>query len=153
MYKQKGTGGARHGSRVSAVPRRRQGLRPAPRSHAHRPAKKVRALGLKHALSAKVKEGELIVVTASDAAKEPQDQGAGEGAVRKLGLVNALIIDGAEVDKNFASPPATFRTSTCCRPGHQRLRHPAPQEARADQGGRRSAGGAVQMSKNFATTT
>src|SRR5271154_2101844 len=62
MYKQKGTGGARHGS--ARVPQVRGGgrpLGPVVRSHEHGLPKKVRALALRHALSAKAKAGELIV--------------------------------------------------------------------------------------------
>ena len=63
MYKQKGTGGARHGS--ARVPQFRGGGRafgPVVRSHAFDLPKKVRALALKHALSAKAKDGGLIVI-------------------------------------------------------------------------------------------
>src|SRR5277367_2510588 len=62
MYKQKGTGGARHGS--ARVPQFRGGGRamgPVLRSHAHDLPKKVRALALRHALSAKVRAGGLVV--------------------------------------------------------------------------------------------
>ena len=62
MYAQKGTGGARHGSaRVQPVPRRRPLVRPDPRSHAIDLPKKVRALALRHALSAKAKDGGIVV--------------------------------------------------------------------------------------------
>ena len=63
LYKQKGTGSARHGS--ARAPQFRGGGRafgPVVRSHAHDLPKKVRALGLRHALSAKAKDGQLIVV-------------------------------------------------------------------------------------------
>jgi len=62
MYKQKGTGGARHGS--ARVPQFRGGGRafgPQVRSHAHELPKKVRALALRHALSAKLRDGGLVV--------------------------------------------------------------------------------------------
>src|ERR1700754_2935908 len=62
MYKQKGTGGARHGS--ARVPQFRGGGRamgPVVRSHAHGLPKKVRPLALRHALSAKVRAGGLVV--------------------------------------------------------------------------------------------
>src|SRR5919202_1635379 len=65
MYKQKGTGNARHGS--ARVPQFRGGGRafgPQVRDHAHDLPKKVRALALKHALSAKAKSDSLIVVDA-----------------------------------------------------------------------------------------
>ncbi|MBI0008752.1 50S ribosomal protein L4, partial [Bartonella sp. M0193] len=63
MYKQKGTGRARHSS--ARVPQFRGGGKahgPVVRSHAHELPKKVRALGLRHALSAKVKANDLIIV-------------------------------------------------------------------------------------------
>jgi large subunit ribosomal protein L4 len=101
FVKQKGSGGARHGDRKA--PQFRGGGRafgPTPRSHAIDLPKKVRALALKHALSAKAKAGELIVVD-NVAAKE-----AKTAALRiqfgKLDWANALIIDGATVDTNFA---------------------------------------------------
>ncbi len=76
MYKQKGTGGARHGS--ARVPQFRGGGRafgPVVRSHATDLPKKVRALALRHALSAKAKDGGLIVIEIGDA-RGRQDQGA-----------------------------------------------------------------------------
>jgi large subunit ribosomal protein L4 len=102
MYKQKGTGGARHGS--ARVPQFRGGGRafgPVVRSHAHDLPKKVRALALRHALSAKAKDGGLIVIdnaTIKDAkTKTLTSHFSG------LGLTNALIIDGAEVHNGFAA--------------------------------------------------
>lgn len=101
FVKQKGSGGARHGDRKA--PQFRGGGRafgPTPRSHAIELPKKVRALALKHALSAKAKAGEIAIVS-SVASKE-----AKTAALRtqfgKLEWTSALIIDGAEVDKNFA---------------------------------------------------
>jgi large subunit ribosomal protein L4 len=76
IYKQKGTGGARHGSRKAPIFRKGGVAKgPTPRSHAHDLTKKFRALGLRHALAA---------------------------TLRNLGWKRALIIDGAEVDANFA---------------------------------------------------
>lgn len=100
LYKQKGTGGARHGA--ASAPQFRGGGRsfgPVVRSHAHDLQKKVRVLGLKHALSARAKDAAIIVV---DDAKltEPKTK-ALRGHFEKLGLANALIIGGAEIDKNF----------------------------------------------------
>lgn len=101
FVKQKGSGGARHGDRKA--PQFRGGGRafgPETRSHAIDLPKKVRALALRHALSAKAKAGELIVVD-NVASKE-----AKTAALRiqfgKLAWANALIIDGATVDANFA---------------------------------------------------
>jgi large subunit ribosomal protein L4 len=101
MYKQKGTGSARHGS--ARVPQFRGGGRafgPVVRSHAHSLNKKVRALALRHALSAKMKDGGIIVWETADAA-EPKTA-ALKANFAKLGLKSALIIDGATVQANFA---------------------------------------------------
>lgn len=99
--KQKGSGGARHGNK--AAPQFRGGGRafgPEPRSHAIELPKKVRALALKHALSSKAKSGELVVVN-SVSTKEAKTAALRE-TFGKLDWSNALIIDGAEVDANFA---------------------------------------------------
>jgi large subunit ribosomal protein L4 len=100
MYKQKGTGGARHGSR--RAPQFVGGSRafgPVVRSHAFDLPKKVRALALRHALSSKVKAGELVVVDALTVAD------AKTATLRKtfgdLGWTKALIIAGPEVETNF----------------------------------------------------
>ena len=101
MYKQKGTGGARHGS--ARVPQFRGGGRamgPVVHSHAHDLPKKVRALALRHALSAKVQAGELIVW--EDAKLSEAKTKALLGVFAKADLKNALIIDGAVLDQNFA---------------------------------------------------
>ncbi len=101
MYKQKGTGGARHGS--MRAPLFRGGGRahgPTPRSHAIDLPKQVRALALRHALSAKAKSGALIVV--ADAAAKEASTKALKGQFGKLGLTNALIIDGTELNEAFA---------------------------------------------------
>ena len=101
MYKQKGTGGARHGDK--SVPQWRGGGKafgPKPRSHAIEMPKKVRALALKHALSAKAKAGEIVVL--DKAAVEAGKTKALKSSFQKLALVNALIIDGAELEPGFA---------------------------------------------------
>ena len=102
MYKQKGTGGARHGS--ARVPQFRGGGRamgPVVRSHAHDLPKKVRALALRHALSAKLRDGGLIVWESAELA-EGKTKALRE-SFKKASLSNALIIDGAEVHEKFAS--------------------------------------------------
>jgi large subunit ribosomal protein L4 len=102
MYKQKGTGGARHGS--ARVPQFRGGGRafgPVVRSHAFALPKKVRALALRHALSAKAKDGGLIVI--ESATLEAAKTKALIGHFSGLGLTNALIIDGAELHNGFAT--------------------------------------------------
>jgi len=101
MYKQKGTGSARHGSaRVNLFRGGGRSFGPLVRSHAIDLPKKVRALALKHALSAKAKDGGIIVLDkASMGAAKTK-----ELRVRfaKLGLDNALIIDGAEPEAGFS---------------------------------------------------
>ena len=100
IYRQKGTGGARHGDRNAPIFRKGGVYKgPTPRSHAHDLPKKVRILGLKHALSAKAKEGALVVLdkaTASGKTSELAKQ------VKELGWKRALVIDGVEVNGEFA---------------------------------------------------
>ena len=100
IYRQKGTGGARHGDRNAPIFRKGGVYKgPTPRSHAHDLPKKVRTLGLKHALSAKAKEGALVIIdkaTASGKTAELAKQ------VKELGWKRALVIDGAEVNDDFA---------------------------------------------------
>ncbi len=101
MTKQKGTGGARHGDK--SAPQFRGGGKafgPVVRSHAHDLPKKVRALALKHALSAKAKEDGLIVVDVLSIS-EPKTK-ALKARFEKLGLSNALLIGGATIDGGFA---------------------------------------------------
>ncbi|MBU1209659.1 MAG: 50S ribosomal protein L4 [Alphaproteobacteria bacterium] len=100
VYKQKGTGGARHGDK--SVPQWRGGgkaLGPKPRSHAIDLPKKVRALALRHALSAKAKAGDIIVL--DKASSDDGKTAALRDAFGKLELMNALIIDGASLDAAF----------------------------------------------------
>jgi large subunit ribosomal protein L4 len=101
IYRQKGTGGARHGDKgVTQFRHSGNAKGPQVRSHAHDLPKKVRALGLKMALSAKAKEGTLIVL---DEAKLGEAKTKALAAkVKALGWTRALVIDGAELDQNFA---------------------------------------------------
>ena len=100
LYRQKGTGRARHGS--ARAPQFRGGGKahgPISRSHAHDLPKKVRALALRHALSAKAKSGGIVVIDELKAA-----EGKTKAMVKTfadLGLTNALFIGGAELDANF----------------------------------------------------
>ena len=99
MYKQKGTGRARHAQ--ASAPQFRGGGRafgPVVRSHAHELNKKFRALGLKHALSAKAKDQQIVVLESFSLA-EPKTKALKE-RIEKLGFANALIVDGAEVENN-----------------------------------------------------
>lgn len=100
-YSQKGTGRARQGSIRS--PQFRGGATifgPVVRSHAHELTKKVRKLALKTALSAKAAEGKLIVLEAAAAETHKTKELAARLAT--LGLTSALIIDGSNLDENFA---------------------------------------------------
>ncbi len=101
IYRQKGTGGARHGSRKAPTFRHGGTYKgPTPRSHAHDLTKKFRALGLKHALSAKAGAGNLVVIENADAAEAKTKALA--ATVKNLGWKRVLVIDGAEVNANFA---------------------------------------------------
>ena len=100
MYKQKGTGSARHGSQRAPIFRgggRAHG--PLVRSHAHDLPKKVRALGLMHALSAKAAASSIVVLEQAVAA-EPKTKVL-KAQFEALGFANVLVIAGAEVDVNF----------------------------------------------------
>lgn len=99
--KQKGGGRARHGSARAGIFRGgAKAFGPRVRSHAIDLPKKVRALALRHALSAKAVAGELMILDNVEA--KTAKTKALKGDFAKLGLENALIIDGAEVNKNFA---------------------------------------------------
>nr|HRO16005.1 50S ribosomal protein L4 [Paracoccus sp. (in: a-proteobacteria)] len=101
IYRQKGTGGARHGSRNAPIFRKGGIYKgPVPRSHAFDLPKKVRALGLKHALSAKASSGRLIVLDSLDLAEAKT--AALARAFKEQGWKRVLIIDGAQVNENFA---------------------------------------------------
>jgi large subunit ribosomal protein L4 len=109
IYRQKGTGGARHGSRKAPIFRKGGVYKgPTPRSHAHDLPKKVRALGLRHALSAKAKAGELVILEAATMAEGKTAQLA--RAAKNLGWKRVLVIDGAEVNENFARAARNIET-------------------------------------------
>jgi large subunit ribosomal protein L4 len=100
MYKQKGTGGARHGSqRANLFRGGGRSFGPVVRSHAIDLPKKVRVLALKHALSAKAKDGGIILI--EDARLTETKTKALKGHFEKLGVANALIIGGSEIDDGF----------------------------------------------------
>lgn len=100
MYGQKGTGGARHGSqRVNLFRGGGRSFGPVVRSHAIDLPKKVRALALRHALSAKAKDGGLVIID-----KATVNEGKTKllaGHFGKLGWSSALIVDGQEIEQNF----------------------------------------------------
>lgn len=100
MYKQKGTGGARHGSRRAAqFVGGAKAHGPVVRSHAFDLPKKIRALALRHALSSKAKSGALVVL--DSAVLTEAKTAALRANFEKIGLKNALVIAGPEVDANF----------------------------------------------------
>ena len=99
IYRQKGTGGARHGDRNAPIFRKGGIYKgPTPRSHGHDLPKKFRKLGLRHALSAKAKAGELVVIENADAEGKTA---ALAKQVKNLGWKRALVIDGATVNEGF----------------------------------------------------
>ncbi|MFN3233761.1 MAG: 50S ribosomal protein L4 [Alphaproteobacteria bacterium] len=106
-YRQKGTGNARHGNKKPGVFRGGgKSFGPVVRSHAHSLPKKVRTLALKTALSSKQAAGKLVVLDAADLdAPKTKDL---VGKFGKLGLANALIIDGDAVNENFARAAANI---------------------------------------------
>jgi large subunit ribosomal protein L4 len=100
LFRQKGTGNARHGS--ARAPQFRGGGRafgPHPRDHSHDLPKKVRALALRHALSSKSRDGSLIIADQLSMTEAKTKVLKERFAV--LGLTNVLFIDGANVDSNF----------------------------------------------------
>jgi len=101
IYRQKGTGGARHGARSAPIFRGGGVYKgPTPRSHGHELTKKFRKLGLRHALSAKAAEGRLVIID-SIAMDNPKTSALAK-QVKEMGWKRALIIDGSDVDANFA---------------------------------------------------
>jgi len=99
LYRQKGTGHARHGPRSVGLFRGGgRAFGPIPRDHGHKLPKKVRKLGLKTALSAKRAEGRLVIL--DELKLEEGKTKTMQAKLEKLGLENALFIDGSEVDPN-----------------------------------------------------
>lgn len=100
LYRQKGTGQARHGARSAPLfVGGGKAMGPVNHSHEFSLPKKVRALGLRHALSAKAKDGAIVVL--DEAKSDAMKTKALAGQLGKLGAVNALVVDG-EFDMNFA---------------------------------------------------
>jgi len=107
IYRQKGTGGARHGDRNAPIFRHGGIYKgPTPRSHGHDLTKKFRKLGLRHALSSKAAAGELVILDAAVAAEAKTAVLAKQ--VKDLGWRKTLIIDGVAVDDNFARAAANL---------------------------------------------
>ncbi|OUD09423.1 50S ribosomal protein L4 [Marivivens niveibacter] len=108
IYRQKGTGGARHGSKKAPIFRHGGVYKgPVVRSHAHELTKKFRKLGLRHALSAKAKAGELVVIENTDLNEAKTSALAKQ--VASLGWKRALVIDAA-VNENFAQAARNIET-------------------------------------------
>ncbi len=108
IYRQKGTGGARHGDKGAPIFRHGGIYKgPKPRSHAHDLNKKFRKLGLMHALSAKARAGELVVVESLDVTEAKTRVLAKQ--VESLGWKRALVID-AIVDETFARAARNIET-------------------------------------------
>ena len=107
IYRQKGTGGARHGARSAPI-FRGGGIYKGPvvRSHGHELTKKFRALGLKHALSSKAADGSLVVL--DNIEMKDAKTGSLAKAVKDLGWKRVLVIDGADVNENFAKAAANI---------------------------------------------
>jgi len=109
IYRQKGTGGARHGSRKAPIFRHGGVYKgPQPRSHAHDLNKKFRKLGLRHALSAKAKAGELVIIDVAEMVDAKTAILAKQ--VAGLGWKRALVIDGATVNEEFARAARNIAT-------------------------------------------
>ena len=107
MYKQKGTGKARHGS--GAVSQFRGGGMahgPVVHSHSHRLNKKVRKLGIKSALSDKFKLGKLVIL---DSLKCDGKTSSLKKNFDELGVGNALIISGEKIDENFIKASSNIK--------------------------------------------
>ena len=108
IYRQKGTGGARHGDKNAPIFRHGGVYKgPIPRSHAHELPKKFRKLGLKHALSAKAGAGELVILEDLNLAEAKT--AALAKRVRELGWKRVLIIDGDERNETFLRAAANLQ--------------------------------------------
>ena len=107
MYKQKGTGKARHGSgSVSQFRGGGMAHGPVVHSHEHSLNKKVRKLGLRSALSNKFKLGKLIILESS---KSDGKTSTLMKSLNKMGVNNALIVSGDEVDQNLIRAAANIK--------------------------------------------
>ncbi|MFV2002939.1 MAG: 50S ribosomal protein L4 [Paracoccaceae bacterium] len=107
IYRQKGTGGARHGARSAPIFRGGGVYKgPTPRSHGHELTKKFRKLGLKHALSSKAATGDLVILDNADM-KDAKTAVLAK-AVKEQGWKRVLVIDGAQVNENFARAAANI---------------------------------------------
>ena len=107
IFRQKGTGNARHGDRNAPIFRSGGIYKgPTPRSHAHKLNRKFRKLGLRHALSAKFRAGETVIL--DQARLDAPKTGELAKAINRLGWQKTLVVDGAEIDSNFAMAARNF---------------------------------------------
>lgn len=107
MYRQKGTGRARHGTaRVTQFRGGATVFGPLVRDHAHKLQKKVRKLAMKSALSAKQADGKLIVIDEATL-KAPKTKELAN-RLGKLGWQDVLLVGGAEIDANFGRAAANI---------------------------------------------
>ena len=107
MYKQKGTGKARHGSgSVSQFRGGGMAHGPVVHSHAHNLNKKVKKLGLKSVLSNKFKSGKLIILETS---KNDGKTSTLKKNLDKMGINNALVISGDDIDNKFIRAASNIR--------------------------------------------
>ena len=100
MFRQKGTGRARAGN--GAVSQFRGGgvvHGPVVRSYEHSLPKKIRNLGMRSILSAKLASGQLIVI---DNMKSDAKTSVLKDKLEKLGVTNALILGGEKLDEEFS---------------------------------------------------
>src|SRR5579862_2023768 len=99
IYKQKGTGQARHGARSAPLfMGGAKAMGTVNRSHEFDLPKKVKALGLKHALSSKARDGAIVIL--DEAKSKDIKTGALAKQFGKLKIGRALVVDG-EFDRNF----------------------------------------------------
>ena len=109
VYRQKGTGGARHGSRRAPIFRKGGVYKgPTPRSHEHKLTKKFRILGLKHALSSKLATGNLIVIEKAEL-KDSKTRVLSK-ILKGRGWRQALVVDGQLLDENFVRAARNIST-------------------------------------------
>ena len=106
MFRQKGTGRARAGN--GSVSQFRGGgvvHGPVVRDHGHSLPKKVRKLGMRSVLSAKMAAGQLIIL---DDAKSDGKTADLRAKLAKLGATNALVLTGETVDTGFSRAAANI---------------------------------------------
>ena len=155
MYRQKGTGSARHGpAKVNLFRGGGRSFGPTPRSHAIDLPKKVRALALKHALSAKAKDGGIIVL--DKASVKDGKTKALQAAFRQARAQQRAHHRRRRGRREFRhGRPQHSEHRRAAGAGHQRLRHPAAADAGADQGrrSRRWRRGSNEHQPIRATTT